>query len=149
MRLETYDSDYSAIVTVDFDKTIAITDFPHILGIADDAKEVLDTWVDELKVYLIINTCREHKQLQDALDFLDAMGVRYHAVNEQHPLMLELFGYDARKIGADIHVDDKNVEALMEQSYPVWLLLNSRVREIITRPGFHSILRHPKIEPED
>ena len=57
---------------------------------------------------VILWTCREGELLQQAVDWCKGMGLEFDAVNENLPFMIERYGSDPRKIGADVYIDDKN-----------------------------------------
>jgi len=94
------------ILAVDFDGTIVkssnnnykLTDFE----LMPNAKEVLKYLYK--KVYLILWTCREGKELENALKFLDKNGIKFHKINEN------IEGLDFKtsdKIFANIYFDDR------------------------------------------
>lgn len=57
---------------------------------------------------LILWTCREGQALQDAVDWCAKHGLYFDAVNENLPEMIEKYGTDPRKVGADFYCDDRN-----------------------------------------
>ena len=46
--------------------------------------------------------------LQNAINWCNSYGLYFDAHNENLPELIELFGNDSRKIGADYYCDDKN-----------------------------------------
>jgi hypothetical protein len=56
---------------------------------------------------LILWTCREGKNLEDAVDWCNLHGIRFDAVNDNLPEIKELFGGNSRKICCDYYIDDK------------------------------------------
>ena len=56
---------------------------------------------------VILWTCREGKRLQEALRSLLGVGFRPNGVNNNAPETIRRFGYDPRKIYADVYIDDK------------------------------------------
>jgi hypothetical protein len=56
---------------------------------------------------LILWTCREGESLAKAVEWCKIQGLEFDAVNENLPEMIEMYGNDCRKIGADVYLDDK------------------------------------------
>lgn len=95
------------IVAVDFDGTLAVTEYPTIISpiaktieFCKDRKAQGDT--------LILNTCRNGKVLSEAVDWCNAQGIVFDYVNENPPDRIAIWG-DCRKIYADIYLDDHNI----------------------------------------
>jgi hypothetical protein len=99
------------ILAIDFDDTIATTEWPEIKGLRKDAKRVINQLYEDGH-QIIIWTCRDGIHEQAAKDFLDANDVRYHRINENCPERVSFFGNDCRKIGADLYIDDKGILGL-------------------------------------
>lgn len=96
------------VVAVDFDGTIARTDYPTIIGpIKENIAFVKH--LAELGAVLVLWTCREGKLLEDAVNFCESQDLHFPYVNENPPFRVEKFGTNPRKIGADYYIDDKNV----------------------------------------
>lgn len=95
------------IYAVDFDGYLCKSKYPDIgepnLYILDHFKQLK---ADGNK--LILNTCREGKLLQNAINWCNSYGLYFDAHNENLPELIELYGNDSRKIGADYYCDDKN-----------------------------------------
>lgn len=96
------------IVAVDFDGTLAVTDYPRIvrpiintIRFCKRRKSLGDT--------LILWTCRQGKELDEAVDWCKRLNLTFDYVNENPPERVEIFG-DCRKVYADIYVDDHNVQ---------------------------------------
>ena len=95
------------IVAVDFDGTLAVTDYPEIISPITETinfckkrKSKGDT--------LILHTCREGKPLEDAVKWCEKQGVTFDYVNENTKEKIAEYG-DSRKIYADVYVDDHNI----------------------------------------
>lgn len=95
------------IVAVDFDGTLAVTEYPTIISpimqtieFCKDRKAQGDT--------LILNTCRNGKALLEAVDWCGTQGITFDYVNENPPDRIAIWG-DCRKIYADIYLDDHNI----------------------------------------
>lgn len=94
-------------IAIDFDGTIAETDFPHILALKPNAKEVINTLHEEGHC-IIINTCRINKPLEMMKNYLTEKGIQYDYINENNPERIQKYGGDTRKISADYYLDDRN-----------------------------------------
>jgi hydroxymethylpyrimidine pyrophosphatase-like HAD family hydrolase len=96
------------IIAVDFDGCIVEQDYPGI-GMPVQAT------VDAIKAAqgagakVVLWTCRQGLYLDLALAFCEQQGIRFDAVNENLPEVIEFFGGDSRKIYADQYWDDKAV----------------------------------------
>lgn len=98
--------EYKKIYAVDFDGTLAQTQFPKII------KPNLTAFMTckEIKRrggILILWTCRCGKDLEDAVEYCRKYGLEFDYINENVPENVEKFGNDCRKIFAHEHIDDK------------------------------------------
>jgi len=94
-------------IAVDFDGTLAVTDFPLIIG---PNQHIID-YIKSQKTMgsvIILNTCRTGQFLVDALKWSNEQGLEFDYVNENSKETIALYG-DCRKIFADVNIDDKNV----------------------------------------
>lgn len=96
------------ILALDFDETISITDWPTIVGLRKGAKKYINKLFDR-GYYIIVWTCRHGRNEDEAYNFLKSQGIKFHAINEQHPALIKAFNNNTRKISADIYVDDKSL----------------------------------------
>ena len=92
-------------VAVDFDGTLFVEEYPNI------GKPIWDTinYVKSLQdegIELILNTNREGKILEDAIQACKDVGIEFVAVNENVQWRVDLWG-PSRKVGADLYIDDK------------------------------------------
>jgi hypothetical protein len=131
---------FKALLSFDFDKTIVVSNYPDIVGLHPNAREVINRFIDVHDCCVIVNTCRDGEPLLEAVRFLQAEGVGFHHANEQHPSMHIIFGCDTRKISADVYTDDKDIHALCDPMFPNWLKLEQMILSVIYAPGFFSIL---------
>ena len=58
-------------------------------------------------VKLILWTSREGKALADALMWCKEQGLEFDAANRNVQEYIEKYGYDSRKVGADLYIDDR------------------------------------------
>lgn len=94
------------IIAVDFDGTLCVQCWPEI----GEPKDVLiKELIEEKKkgTRLILWTCRNGEQLNEAVEWCKARSLEFDAINENLPELIELYGGDTRKINADIYLDDK------------------------------------------
>lgn len=104
------------IVCIDFDGTIARSDYPVIKGEMPYAREVIKRMKDR-GCYVIIWTCRTGEELLDAINWLVERDIPFDRVNDHNPGNLREFGgKGGKKVYADVYIDDKNVGG-----FPGWL----------------------------
>lgn len=94
------------ILAVDFDGCLCESKWPEIGAPNTRLIERLKRRVKQGDK-LILWTCREGKQLDEAVEWCKAHGLEFDAVNVNLPEMNALYGNDSRKIGADYYIDDK------------------------------------------
>ena len=100
------------IIAVDFDNTIAVTEYPKIIKPIDTTIHILRQ-AKELGATIILWTCREGKELENAVNWCKENNVPIDYVNENVPERIEKWGNDCRKIGADVYIDDKSINPLI------------------------------------
>ncbi len=96
------------VLAIDFDGTIADTDYPKIHGLKDNAKEKINALYAEGHT-IIIHSCRVNQPAEMMKAFLDEQGILYHYINENAPDRIQTYGSDTRKISADLYIDDHNI----------------------------------------
>jgi len=96
------------IIAVDFDGCLCKNQFPEI---GDEIYETLRRLKEEQRngARLILWTCRRGMALAAAVGWCAVRGIRFEAVNENLPDIIEIFGGDTRKIFAHEYWDDKAV----------------------------------------
>ncbi|MDD2625939.1 MAG: hypothetical protein PHI87_00100 [Candidatus Methanomethylophilus sp.] len=104
---------HAPVIGIDFDGTIMANGdacFPEATNEPiPGAIRIINGWYDD-GFYIVIHSCRYGVSEQHMIDWLDANGVRRHAVNENLPHRIEAFGGDTRKISCDVNLDDKNID---------------------------------------
>ena len=95
---------------VDFDGTIVTNHYPGVGELLPDAKRVLQR-IAANGGDISLWTCRVDNELSDAVNYMKMNDIPYDRVNENPPFLMELYGNDTRKIGAEFYIDDK---AMME-----------------------------------
>ena len=96
------------IIAVDFDGTLAYSDWP---GLGDPNLKLIEYLLKENAAgnKLILWTCRAGKPLADAVNWCRDYGLVFDAVNDNLPEIVELYGNNSRKITCDIYIDDRSV----------------------------------------
>ena len=79
-------------IAVDFDGTLCENKYPKI-GAANTA--------------LILWTCRQGKQLENAVSWCKKQGLTFNTVNQNLKERIRAFHGDTRKISADIYIEDR------------------------------------------
>ncbi len=95
------------IIAVDFDGTLAVTDYPKIIR---PIKEVIHFCRVERAMghTLILWTCRHGKELEEAVEWCKEQGLTFDYINENPPERIAIYG-DCRKVYADVYLDDHNL----------------------------------------
>lgn len=97
------------IYAVDFDGTI--TRHSRFPDIGEPRTEFIEWLKDQQAggVKLILWTCRVGKLLDEAVSFCNGFELKFDAINENLPEIIEAFGGDTRKIFANKYIDDASV----------------------------------------
>lgn len=99
------------IIAVDFDGTIHDGNYPYIGALRDDVREV----ISELRQdghYIIIWTCRNNEDLDQAISYLIENNIEFDRINDNHPYNIDLYNSNCRKVYADVYVDDRQIGQL-------------------------------------
>lgn len=91
------------IIAVDFDDTLKINNNANVPLINRLLREQKNGNI------IILWTCRAGDSLKQAVEFLARHGLRPNYVNSNAVETIRRFGYDPRKVFADIYIDDKAV----------------------------------------
>lgn len=95
------------VIAVDFDGTIARENWPQVGDLIHKAKRVLKAF-KERGGTILIWTCREGEYLEDARRFLIENDIPFDKLNSNSDELLDRYGIDSRKLGADMYIDDKD-----------------------------------------
>lgn len=112
------------IIAVDFDGTIARSDYPEIHGEMPYAGEVIRR-LHASGHYLILWTCRDGDRLLEAVNWLLERRIPFDRINCHHPENVRRYGKGGNKIYAHCYVDDKNVGG-----FPGWLEVERMIEEM-------------------
>ena len=110
------------VVAVDFDNTICFSEYPKIIKPIPYAFDVLKVLMNDPYTTLILWTCREGKELENAINYCELHGIHFDYVNENSKERIEEYGSDPRKIGADLFIDDHSYEGIhgIEKLWKEW-----------------------------
>lgn len=100
------------IIAVDFDGTLAVTNYPTIIKPINSVIEYIKRRKANGDI-IILNTCRHDKPLEEAVEWCKEQGIEFDYINENVPELIEKYG-DCRKIFADIYLENNalNLEEL-------------------------------------
>ena len=114
MQILGYDhTKFKAILAIDFDLTICMSEYPELGEERKNAGHVIRRLMTE-NYGIVINTCRTNMPLAAAIEWLEEKAIPYHYVNCNFPHLIELYGADCRKVSADLYIDDKGITDLPE-----------------------------------
>lgn len=103
------------VIAVDFDGTLCISDEPGRL-VPNESLFSMISMLREMGYEFILWTCRECGELDEAVDWLDAQGIQFDAVNDNVPSIISIFGgTNSRKIHADEYWDDRAVSVTAKE----------------------------------
>lgn len=102
-----YTHDRPTVIAVDFDGTLCEKKYPQIGAPKTWLINALGN-LQKRGAFVVLWTCREGVLLDNALRFLEGLGFTPDAVNSNAPFLIEKYGSDCRKVGADFYIDDKS-----------------------------------------
>lgn len=110
-------SELPYIIAVDFDGTLVEDKFPEI---GDKRVHVWDRMVEARNrgAKIILWTSRDHKNLEQAVEFCREQNWEFDAINENLKECQELFNNDTRKVFANEYWDDKAVGIFCDKLFP-------------------------------
>jgi len=121
------------IITIDFDNTIAFTQYPVIHSAKPKAAEVMRKWYDQ-GIFLIINFCRSGKAEWEMKTFLFDNKIPYHEVNEHASFIKQKYFNPhhpiSRKILSHIDIDDTALDFMLSPDMN-WVKIDEQVQVII------------------
>lgn len=95
------------IFAVDFDGTIATSNFPEIIGEVPGAIECLKL-MKKKDHKIIVWSCRSGKDREDAEEWLKRNNIPFDLFNENLPDRVNAWNNNCRKVFADVYIDDRN-----------------------------------------
>jgi len=97
------------IIAVDFDGVLHTGEWPEIGDPAPGAIEAMGKLHDDGH-HLTIWTCREGEPQIEMVRWLLENGIPFDMINDN--VGWEKYGYNARKVNADVYIDDRNLGGL-------------------------------------
>lgn len=89
------------IIAVDFDETLKINGEPNAALFA----RLINA--QRGGAILILWTCRAGDSLHEAVQYCAEHGLRFNCINDNCADTVRKFGYNPRKVFADVYIDDK------------------------------------------
>lgn len=99
--------DHPLTIAVDFDGCLFENRWPDIGEPNEPLIECLKQLEQSGKAELILWSCREGARLSEAVAACERQDLKFVAINENSPRLIELWGTDPRKVGADLYIDDR------------------------------------------
>lgn len=96
------------VLSIDFDKTIVNSEYPKIISLLPNAKEVI-TYLHQRGHEIIIDSCRNAEAEKQARGFLKYNEIPFDWFNKNSPRVIKKWGSDTRKISCDVRIDDKSI----------------------------------------
>lgn len=99
------------IIAVDFDGTLCYSNWPEL----GEPNYVLISYLKQWKSNgnkLILWTCRANEALTKAVEWCEKQGLKFDAVNDNLPEIVEYYGNNSRKITSDWYIDDRMMSTL-------------------------------------
>lgn len=94
---------YKPIVAVDFDGTLSLgSQYPNIGRFNTHLYEALMK-LKGIGWSIVLWTCREGKELKEAVEWCEMNGLEFDAINENPPEV----SFKSRKVVADMYIDDR------------------------------------------
>ena len=94
---------YNPIVAVDFDGTLSLdSQYPNIGRFNTHLYEALMK-LKGIGWSIVLWTCREGKELKEAVEWCKMNGLEFDAINENPPEV----SFKSRKVVADMYIDDR------------------------------------------
>lgn len=106
------------IICVDFDGTIAETNYPDIISELNNSVYYMKE-LQKLGHTIIIWTCRSGTSLKLAIDWLKLKDFKPDYVNNQEINIVDKHG-DVRKLFCDFYLDDRSFPSFTPDQWPVF-----------------------------
>lgn len=114
-------------VCIDFDGTIAITEYPDIISLVPAAKFFIEC-CQVNNIAVILWTCRTGHHLEECLAWCEQNGIMFDAVNENLPDWMESYSKvfpevdaDCRKVCASLYIDDRALGGIDWKEAFAWI----------------------------
>lgn len=93
------------IIIIDFDGTIFENHWPNVGPMIPEAGKYIRKIKEDGHI-ILIDTCRCGRWEGMAVDALETALIPFDYVNCNHPMVLQHFGADSRKLSGDVRIDD-------------------------------------------
>jgi hypothetical protein len=113
-------------IAVDFDGTLHDGEYPEIGAPVPGAADALRRLSAEGHC-LIIWTCREGKTQYEMVNWLLEHEIPFNRINDNTGW--EQYGYNARKVNADVYIDDRNVGGLPSWN-EIYNIISGKVKTV-------------------
>lgn len=108
------------VIALDFDGTCVENEYPEIGREREHCADVIRL-LKQAGAKIILWTCRDGKELSDAVEWFSERDIELDAVNDNLPEVIESYGFNPRKIVASLYVDDKGYNPIgPEGAYSDW-----------------------------
>jgi len=97
------------IIAIDFDGTLTTENTWPEIGEPNETVLALARYYRAKGYELILWTCRDGVRLDEAVEWCRNREVTFDAVNDNLDRVKEEYGMNARKVYADVYIDDKSV----------------------------------------
>lgn len=124
-------------IAVDFDGTIVTHEYPKIGKEIPFAVQTLKMLQDDGHK-LILWSVREHKLLEEAVEWCRERGLEFYAVNKDYPEEeIHNNNHYSRKLKVDLWIDDRNVGGLPDWGTIYRIIKEKRTYEDILYDDLH------------
>ena len=104
-------------IALDFDGTVVEHRYPEIGEEADGAVDVMKKWVDKYNVGFILDTMRDGKELEDAIQWFNDRGIILYGIGK-NPTQNRWT--TSTKCHAHFSIDDRNIGCPMKGEVVDW-----------------------------
>lgn len=121
-------------VALDFDGTVVEHRYPEIGKEAEGAVDVMKKWVDKYNVGFILDTMRDGKELEEAIQWFSERGIVLYGIGRnptQH------MWTSSTKCHANFSIDDRNIGCPMNGEVVDWKAIDE-----IMSPYFDKITKN-------
>lgn len=119
-------------LAIDFDGTIVTNDYPEVGTLKPNVVETIQKLYAE-GYTILINTCRTGVYEKDAIQCLKKNKIPYHAINENLPEVVMQYPAEARKLSADLYIDDRNLGGIPDDWHDIYNMITGAKSRVMER----------------